>query len=289
LGIWNLAALRDDWPFSFIGLHFYSRDKVKRQSEETKSQQPPPIVTHVGGSQAGASNAWAIPVMWMVIVLTLVGAAIYVLKSCVTGEKKLVEQIVEVASAFKQGTVTTTFTSYAATVGGSQYFQFAHLSEKVVFTRTDEKSYGWGYLPLPDVVVEANAPVTFTYYLDLNDKWDFHLQNGVIEVLAPRIKYNKPAVDVSKIDYTVKKDSVFRNTKEAMENLRASITGICYRKAEENIPVVRETGRKQTELFVQNWLAKSFTDGKKYTVKVRFRGESAPNLGSGQTSDQARP
>ena len=124
---------------------------------------------------------------------------------------------------------------------------------------------------------EARAPITYTYYLDLNAPWKFLLQDGVIYVTAPDIKFNKPAVDASRITYEVKKDSHIRNTKEAMENLKESITMLSYKKARANIDLVRETGRKQTETFVEDWLARSFADGKRYPVKVRFRNEVKDN------------
>lgn len=220
----------------------------------------------------------------MVIAAMLVGGGVYVFKSCrdLPGETldksgKLVQsigqQVQQVASAFRQGTITTTFTSYATTLSGSQYLQFATLSQREIFTRTDESTLLFGYIPLPDVIVEASAPVTYTYYLDLNAHWDFVLRDGVIWVTAPDIRFNKPALDISRITYEVKKDSHFRNTSEAMENLRSSMTWMCYQKARSNIGLVRETGRKQTETFVENWLAKSFTDGKQYPVKVRFHDE----------------
>jgi hypothetical protein len=224
-----------------------------------------------------ATNPWAFPVMWMVIVLILAGSGLYVFRSCMQLPGKAGAQLAEIAAAFKQGTITSTFTSYAASVGGSQDFQFGHITEHVVFTRKDEKTYGWGYVPMPDVIVEADAPVNFIYYLNLNDRWDFQLRDGTIYVIAPDIKYNKPAVDISKVTYTVKKDSILRNTTDAMENLRASITSMSFKKAEENIPLIRETGRKQTETFVQNWLSKSFADGHKYPVKVLFRAETKTN------------
>ncbi len=225
------------------------------------------------------------PVAWMVIVLIVVSGGVYVFKSCrdlpvQTLEKTgrlvndLGQQLEKVAAAFNRGSITTTFTSYATTLSGSQYLQFATLSQQETFTRKDESSTAFGYIPLPDVIVEASAPVSYTYYLDLNDRWDFRLQNGVIYVIAPNIKYNKPAVDVSRITYEIRKDSLIRNTTEAMENLKKSITWLSYKKAEANIGLVRETGRKQTETFVHNWLAKSFADGKDYPVKVRFRNEA---------------
>jgi hypothetical protein len=213
-----------------------------------------------------------------------VAAGLYVFKTTIALPGKAVEAVGQkleaIAAAFKRGTVTTSFAEYAATIGGSQNFQFAHLSEKIAITNKDEKTVAWGYIPLPDVIVAAEAPVTFTYYLNLNDRWDFTLQNNTIYVVAPRILYNNPAVDVSQITYTVEKDSMFRDTKEAMENLRRSITSYCQNKAKENVDRVRETGREQTAVFVRNWLAKSFTDGKDYQVIVRFRDEVPPK-GSG--------
>jgi hypothetical protein len=246
---------------------------------QTPDNEPPPdrADSKAEARIVAPGNSWAFPVMWMVIVLILVCGAIYVFKSAMAVPGQVAQKLVDVVAAFKQGTITTSFSSYATSIGGSQYFQFAHLTENVVITQKDEKSYAWGYIPLPDVIVEANAPVTFTYYLDLNDRWDFRLQNNSILVIAPDIKRNKPAVDVSRIAYTVKKDSLLRNTSEAMDNLRKSITSVCYKKSVENIELVRETGRKQTELFVQNWLAKSFTDGNQYPVTVHFRSETRAN------------
>jgi hypothetical protein len=233
---------------------------------------------------AADRSSWAWPAAWSFTVLVVFASGLYVFKSCrdMPGEAfekagKVVEQVgqkaQQVAAAFRQGTITTTFTSYATTLSGSQYFQFATLTQVETFTRKDESSMAFGYIPLPEVIVEATAPVTYTYYLDLNARWDFHCQDGVIWVTAPDIKFNKPAVDPSRITYEVKKNSLIRNTTEAMENLKSSIAWLSYKKAQSNIDLVRETGRSQTEGFVRNWLAKSFTDGKNYPVKVQFRNE----------------
>lgn len=248
--------------------------------EPTAGNSPPPPAP-----PAAARNSWAWPVAWICTVLIVFASGLYIFKSCrdLPGQsldkaghvlEQVGRQAQEVAAAFKQGSVTTTFTSYATTLRGSQYFQFATLSQVETFTRKDESSMAFGYIPLPDVIVEATAPVTYTYYLDLNAHWDFRLQGGVVWVTAPDIKFNKPAVDPSRITYEIKKNSLIRNTTEAMDNLKSSITWLSYKKAQANIGLVRETGRTQTETFVQNWLAKAFTDGKNYPVKVRFRSET---------------
>ena len=247
------------------------------------SHEPPPGVV-AQPEQRTMAHSWRWPLALVTSLLVLVAGTVYVFKSCrdlpveaIEKTGRLVDkagrQLQAVAAAFKQGTITTSFTSYATAITGSQYLQFATLSQQETFTRKDESSVFWGYIPLPDVIVEANAPVTYTYYLDLNASWKFRLEDGVIYVTAPDIKFNKPAVDASRITYEVKKDSTLRRTKDAMEHLKDSITFLSYKKAEANFDLVRETGRKQTETFVENWLERSFTDGKHYPVKVRFHNE----------------
>ncbi len=260
-------------------------------------RESPPGTDSTPSSPAAAHRgSWAWPVAWIVTVVAVVLAGIYVFKSCrdlptetLQRAGKVVEQVglqaQQVAAAFKQGTITTTFTSYATTLSGSQYLQFASLSQMEIFTRKDESSMAFGYIPLPDVIVQATAPVTYTYYLDLNARWDLRVQDGVLWVVAPEIKFNKPAVDASRITYEVRKNSLIRNTTEAMDNLKDSITWLSIKKAQANIELVRETGRHQTETFVQNWLAKSFTDGRNYPVKVVFRSELQKRT---QTTDQGK-
>jgi hypothetical protein len=179
-----------------------------------------------------------------------------------------------VAAAFNQGTVTTSFVSYSTTISNQQYLQFATLKQMELFTRAEAPSTAFGYIQLPEVVVEARAPVEYTYYLDLNGPWRFELSNNVIHAFAPPVRFNKPAVDASAITYEVKRGYV--KTAEALENLKQQITGLVTIRAKENIPLVRETGRKQTTDFVERWVVNSFTDGTNYHVKVFFPGEG-PN------------
>jgi hypothetical protein len=221
----------------------------------------------------------------MVTVFLLLASAVYVFKSCRdlpgdvmtrTGEavRNASQAWSQVAAAFRQGTVVTSFVSYATAVSNQQHFQFATLRQHEVFTRTEVPSTGFGYVPLPDVVVEARAPVEYTYYLDFNAPWRFVLKNQVIYVVAPQIRFNKPAVDASLITYEVRKG--YFKTAEATEKLKLSITSLVTLRAKDNIHLVRENGRRQTEEFVQKWLARSFTDGQAYVVKVYFADEKLP-------------
>src|SRR6266545_1749976 len=233
----------------------------------------------------GPKNDWAKATLWMFIVGVLALNAALLVRSCriLPGEtidktgrviEKAGRALADVASAFHQSRITTEFISYATAVSNQHYLQFATLKQTEIFTRTEEAATAFGYVPLPDVVVEARAPVEITYYLDLNAKWDFVLKDGVVYVLAPPIQFNKPAVDASAITYEVRKG--YLKTAEAQENLKKSITSLAKLKARENIALVRENGRRQTSEFVERWLMKTFSDGKQYPVKVFFPDEKAP-------------
>ncbi len=243
-----------------------------------------------------ARNPWVMPATGIAVLAILTFAALYVFKSCRDLPVELAEKtgrtidkaataVVDVLTAFRRGQVTTSFISYATSIHPSHHLQFAKIHQMEIFTRRDEASTAFGYIRLPDVVVEARAPVEYTYYLDLNAAWTLTLTNEIIYVVAPRIRYNKPAVDASEITYEIRQSSALRDTAEAQQNLKESITFMANRKARENIALVRETARKQVTDFVEKWLLHSFPDdGRRYPIKVFFADEKLPE--SIQMSDR---
>jgi hypothetical protein len=192
--------------------------------------------------------------------------------------RSIVGDLKSVAAAFRTGTITTSFVSYATEMSGSHYLQFATLKEMEVFERTDRAALLWGQLELPDVVVRAEAPVEYTYYLDLDARWDFNLEGQTVLVRAPAIGFNTPAIDASKIRYDVASGSVLRNEERALDNLKRGLTDLSKRRAQENVSLVRELGRRKTEEFVRTWLLSRYQDASSYRVVVVFPGE-APDPG----------
>ena len=245
-------------------------------ADNLPSAQPPP---------ADPPNPWPKTAIWLGVLGVIALNAALVFRSCskLPGEvldkagnvvDKAGKALANVASAFNQGTIRTEFISYATSITNQHYLQFATLKQTEIFTRSESATTGFGYIPLPEVVVEARAPVETTYYLDLNAKWDFVLKDNVIYAFAPPIRFNKPSVDASAISYEVKKG--YLKTAEATENLKKSISSLSTLKAKENISLVRENGRRQTTEFVERWLMKSFSDGARYPVKVFFPDEKPP-------------
>lgn len=185
-----------------------------------------------------------------------------------------VAAVERIAEAFQTGTVQTSFVSYATEVSGSAFLQFATLDQTEVLQRTDSASLLWGRLRLPDVMVEARVPVRYTYYLDLEDDWLLTLEGTTVNVLAPGVRANRPAVDASAIEYRVQADSVLRDEDAVLEQLRLRITDQLSARAGENIALVRELGRRRTADFVRTFLLSQFgDDADGYRIEVRFRDE----------------
>lgn len=235
----------------------------------------PPLASR---TPRGAWTRLAWPLTLVVVVL--VGAGLYAFWSLrrLPGEvasqgRQVLEDVRRVAQAFHQGTITTSFVSFATEVRGTSFLQFATLKEVEVFQRTDRATTLWGQLELPEVVVQATAPVEYTYYLDLDGRWTFELQGETLWVHTPEIRFNTPAVDASALRYEVRSGSVFRDEEEALTKLQEGITALARRRARENIELVRELGRRKTEEFVTHWLVQAFSDGASYRVEVAFADE----------------
>jgi len=217
-------------------------------------------------------------------VAILTAAGVYMFRSLRRAPAELLEQthaVAEearrVAAAFRKGTLVTRFASEATRLNGAARLQFAELLQAESFERTDGSALFWGQLELPDVIVEAQAPVTYTYYVDLDKPWAFRrLADGVLETAAPAIEFNTPAVDPSRIRYVVRKGSLLRDEAAVLERLQSGLTELSRERARQHLSLVRDTGRIKIADFVERWLRERFEDGGSYRVRVSFADEPSP-------------
>jgi hypothetical protein len=233
------------------------------------------------GGSALAPWRWPLTAALLGLGIVVLGGYVFYRAQRLPGEileggRSIASELRSVAAAFKTGTVTTTFVSYATEVSGGQHLQFATLKEMEVFERTDRAQILWGQLELPEVVVRAEAPVEYTYYLDLEERWDFLLEDRMVRVKAPPIRFNTPAIDVSRLRYEVKSGSVFRDEELALENLRRGLGELSRSRASSNVALVRELGRKKTAEFLRTWLLSRYDDASSYQVEVTFADEVSP-------------
>lgn len=222
-----------------------------------------------------SSPWWVWPLTFVIVTALFIGGAVYVFTSLlsVPGDvaKGGLEMFRELMASLGQREVVIRFQSYATEIQGSNRLQFATLEQMEIFDRRDESPLPWGEL-LPEVVVEARAPVTYTYYVDFDDPWQFEIEDRTVRVVAPRIQFNKPSIDASEIRFETRVSSVFRDEEAAMAELKAGLTQMSQVRARESIHLVRELGRAQIEGFVGNWLTQSFGSDD-YHVQVLFADE----------------
>lgn len=255
-------------------------------SESRISPSTPPEPESSSGAARAAtggprrSSAWPKVIVILGVTAMILGTFLYVFNSfwrlpgrAMEEGKEMIRGMQKVAEAFFEGTITTSFTSYASEVEGTNYLQFATLRQTEVFRHQDQATALWGTMELPEVVVEATAPVEYTYFFDLDRRWEFTVEGKQVVVVPPPIDYNQPSVDVSALRYDVRSDSVLRDEAAALERLKEGLTHLSYRRAEENIPLVRESARQQVKHFVTGWLAERFSDGEDYEVVVILREE----------------
>jgi hypothetical protein len=222
-----------------------------------------------------------------VVAVVALLAAVYVIHSllslpgrAVDAGREVAKDLRSLAASFRQGSVETAFVGYATRLSGSNKLQVAELRQVETYTRTESSSLLWGTLQLPDVVVEARVPVEYVYTLDLAETWLFELEGSRLRVTAPALEFNAPALDVSRLEYDVRASSILRNEDAAIVALQSGLTQLSRERARQQIGLVRETARRQTEEFVGNWLGSAFDGGEDCTVDVIFEDEPVPGEGA---------
>jgi hypothetical protein len=186
-----------------------------------------------------------------------------------------VEEVGELLRAFRTGTVRQRFEAFTTRQQGTNYLQVVTLDQRQTFEMEDSTTLLWGTVELPPVIVRATAPVQYTYYVDLEGAWRFDLRDDRVLVTAPPLRFNKPAIDVSRMRWQVLQGSLLRDEEVVKEQLRRELMGRAAIQARSNLPQVRETARAGVERFVRNWLLQTFDDAAGYDVEVVFADEAA--------------
>jgi hypothetical protein len=197
--------------------------------------------------------------------------------------REIGHQAATVARAFHEQTVRQEFLSSAATLTGTSRLQVATLQEHETFRRKETDSLAWGVIPLPAIVVQADLPVEYGYYLDFNGSWEFAQKDNVVTACAPLIQPTTPAPDVSKLTFYTLEGHIWQDDKAVRDRLQGTLSIALHGRAVEHIPQVRELARRQVQSFVEKWLADSFSDGRDFQVNVVFPDERSRPLAEGPT------
>ena len=231
-----------------------------------------------------ARSPWPRVVLLLGVVVVIAAAVLWALQKVTdtpsatldkgaTLARELGQQAATVARAFREQTVRQEFLSTAASLTGTTRLQVATLQEHETFRRKESDSLAWGVITLPSIVVQADVPVEYGYYLDFNGPWEFAQKDKVVTACAPLIQPSTPAPDISKLTFYTLEGHVWQDDKPVRERLQSSLSAALRDRATEHLSLVREAARRQTQAFVERWLADSYTDGQRFQVKVVFPDE----------------
>jgi len=227
---------------------------------------------------------WGWPIMWVLIIAILTGGIVFLAHSCLKTPEAATDKLRDTAKGFhdviKQDVIDfvkfvagpsedvsarilTNFRSFQPELK----LQLATFKEDALIERTDS------HWLLPDVKLEARAPISYTYFVDLNGTWNFLVQNRKILVFPPAVQCNTPAYDVGKLTISVKEDSVLRRTEIAKEAFHNELMGYAWGRSKIQIPLIKENARKQLKTFVETWIKNNFANTEGFAVEVYFPDE----------------
>ncbi len=195
--------------------------------------------------------------------------------------RELGEGAVDIAAAFKSGTITNTFISaipsFAPDSGAR--LELAAFEAVEILRSTDELRIGWDLIPLGTTVTEIRVPVTYRYHLRFDEPWLLEVEGQSCIVHAPLIRPTlPPAIDTGRMEKYSDRGWLRFNEDEQMEELERSITGVLSERAADSrhLEMVRERCRLELAEFVRSWLLLEdhWRDDRFRSVTVIFADET---------------
>jgi hypothetical protein len=166
---------------------------------------------------------------------------------------------VNIAAAFRSGTITNTFISaipnFAPDSGAR--LELAAFEAVEIMRTTDELRIAWDLIPLGTTVSEIRVPVTYRYHLRLDEPWRLEVEGQSCLVHAPQIRPTlPPAIHTDRLEKFSDSGWLRFNEDEQMEELHHGITPLLSVRAADptHLELVREKCRREVAEFVRSWL-----------------------------------
>lgn len=173
--------------------------------------------------------------------------------------RQIGEDAVDIAAAFRTGTITTTFIaaipSFAPDSGAR--LELAVFEALETLRSTDELRVAWDFIPLGTTTAEIRVPVTYRYHLRLDEPWRLQVKDQTCLVHAPPIRPTlPPAIDTAGIEKHSERGWLRFNEEEQLEELQRGITAAVSSRAADgaHLEMVRERCRREVAEFVRSWL-----------------------------------
>jgi len=173
--------------------------------------------------------------------------------------RELGEGAVNIAAAFRSGTITNTFISAIPTFApdSGARLELAAFEAVETMRSSDELRVAWDFIPLGTTVSEIRVPVTYRYHLRLDEPWRLEVEGQSCLVYAPRIRATlPPAIHTDGMEKFSDSGWLRFNAEEQMEELEHSLTPLLTKRATDptHLEMVRERCRREVAKFVRSWL-----------------------------------
>ena len=197
--------------------------------------------------------------------------------------REIGESAVDIAAAFRTGTITSTFISaiprFAPDSGAR--LELAAFEAVEILRRSGELRVGWDLVSLGTTVTEIRVPVTYRYHLRLDEPWRLEVEGQACVVHAPRIRPTlPPAIDTGGMEKFSTSGWLRFNEDEQMEELERGITATLSERAGDSahLELVRERCRREVAEFVRSWLLMEdhWRSDRFRSVTVIFADEAVP-------------
>jgi hypothetical protein len=195
--------------------------------------------------------------------------------------RELGEGAVNIAAAFKSGTITKTFISAIPSLSpdSGARLELAAFEAVEILRSTDELRIGWDLIPLGTTVTEIRVPVTYRYHVRFDEPWLLEVEGQSCVVHAPEIRPTlPPAIDTGRMEKFSERGWLRFNEVEQMEELEHSITAVLSERAADrrHLELVRERCRLEVAEFVRSWLLLEdhWRDDRFRSVTVIFADET---------------
>ncbi len=202
--------------------------------------------------------------------------------------RELGEGAVDIAAAFKSGTITKTFISSIPTFSpdGGARLELASFEATEILRTTDELRVAWDLVSLGTTITEIRVPATYRYHLRFDEPWRLEVEGQTCLVRAPPIRPTlPPAIDTSRMERYSDSGWLRFNQDEQMEALERSITAVLSERAADSrhLEMVRERCRLEVAEFVRSWLLREdhWRDDRFTSVTVVFADETAKETAPG--------
>lgn len=186
------------------------------------------------------------------------------------------ESAERIAAAFQSGAIKSEFRDYVSTLSTGNDLQVTTLRTDESITRSETKSYLWGYVG-GEATVELRFPVEYVYTIDLNDRWDITWNGDTNEIFvnAPKIEFNTPSIDYSQLKRETRQGSIFINEERMHDEVKEMIMDELNQRAEAKIKIVLEAARNETVKFFQSFIENQIESSSTYkpNIVVTFANE----------------